>query len=138
MSQTLSTIPQAVGNRSLFDLADRRLAYLDQSQRLLANNIANLDTPGYAPQVALPFKEVLAGGGTLPMMRTNPEDLAPPGSDTPAATGETVSARAPDGNAVSLAQQLAAVARVQVNQQYAVKIYRSYVGMVQTALGPSV
>lgn len=137
MSQTVTTIPHASGNPSLFALADRRLAYLDQSQRLLANNIANLDTPGYAPRVALPFKELLAGGGALPMLRTHANDLAPAGSDTPAATNEAVSARAPDGNAVSLAQQLAAVARVQINQQYAVNIYRSYLGMVRTALGPS-
>lgn len=138
MSQTLTTIPQAAGKTSLFALVDQRLAYLGQSQRLLANNIANLDTPGYSPRVALPFKEMLAGGGALPMFRTNPGDLAPPHSDTPAATSEAVSARAPDGNAVSLAQQLAAVARVQINQQYAVNIYRSYLGMARTALGPSV
>lgn len=131
MSQSLTT-------QSLFALANRRLAYLDQSQRLLANNIANIDTPGYSPRVARPFQEMLAGRGTLQMVRTSPNDLLPPASSAPAAVSESVSARAPDGNAVSLPQQLAAVARVQINQKYAVNIYRSYLGMVRSALGPAV
>lgn len=72
------------------------------------------------------------------MVRTNLNDLAPSDSNTPAAMTETVSSRAPDGNAVSLPEQLAAAARVQVNQKYAVNIYRSYLGMVRSALGPAV
>ena len=41
-------------------LAERRLAWLENRQRVLAQNIANADTPGYQPRDLRPFAETLA------------------------------------------------------------------------------
>ena len=38
--------PKRIG---LFDLAERRLAWADRRQAVLAQNIANANTPGYKP-----------------------------------------------------------------------------------------
>ncbi|HEX7390697.1 MAG TPA: flagellar basal body protein [Acidiphilium sp.] len=119
----------------LLGLAAKRVAYLDQSQRLYAQNIANLDTPGFTPKAAIPFSALLNGEGTLPLAVTHTDDQtsSPPGGTI--AVPARIAARAPDGNAVSLNQQLAEIARTQISQQYAVNIYKSYLGMFHTALG---
>ena len=119
----------------LLGLAATRVAYLDQSQRLYARDIANLDTPGFVPKTAVPFSAILHGGGALPLMTTHANDLGVTPASGTMATAGTIAARAPDGNAVALSQQLAAVARTQISQQYAVNIYKSYLGMFRTALG---
>ena len=119
----------------LLGLAATRVAYLDQSQRLYAQNIANLDTPGFSPKTAIPFSAVLHGDNALPLASPHADDLNIASAGNTIAVPGTIVGRAPDGNAVSLSQQLAAVARTQISQQYAVNIYKSYLGMFSTALG---
>lgn len=122
---------------NLLGLAADRLVYLGQSQSLLAQNIANIDTPGFTPRTTVPFVDTLDGVGQLPLAVTNPQDMGSSASLSLASDPTIVAARSPDGNAVSLDGQLAAVARTQINQQYAVNIYKSYLGMFTTALGPN-
>jgi len=122
---------------NLLNLAADRMVYLDRSQSLLAQNIANLDTPSFSPKAAVPFAETLSGTGQVPLAITNAADIRPAADFTLASDSAAVAARAPDGNAVSLDRQLSAVARNQIDQQYAVNIYKSYLGMFTTALGPN-
>ena len=63
------------GNGSLFDLADRRLAYLQHRQQVLAQNVANANTPGYRARDLEPFAE--RGLATL----LGPDDLDPLASE---------------------------------------------------------
>lgn len=123
---------------NLLNLAASRMAYLDQSQSLLAQNIANIDTPGYSPTVATSFASTLDASNHVNLAITNPDDIRPAADRSIALADGTVAARAPDGNAVSLNQELASVAQTQINQQYAVNIYKSYLGMFTTALGPNI
>ena len=44
-----------ITNIGLFQLADKRLAWADQRQQVLAQNVANSDTPGYRAK-AVPFE----------------------------------------------------------------------------------
>ena len=60
----------------LFDLAERRLAWADRRQGLLAQNIANANTPGYRPNDLKPFASALAGAGSVAPVRTQPNHLA--------------------------------------------------------------
>ena len=48
--------PKTIG---LFDLAERRLAWADQRQTVLAQNIANVNTPGYKPHDLRSFATTL-------------------------------------------------------------------------------
>ena len=43
----------------LFALADRRLAWIDQRQQLLSQNVANADTPGWRARDLKPFAALL-------------------------------------------------------------------------------
>ena len=120
---------------SLIQLASTRLGYLGERQQLLAQNIANLDTPGYSPKTTASFQTILDGAGTLPLAQTSSEDIPAPADASAFAQDQVVDSRAPDGNAVSLDQQLAAISNNDLSQQFAVNVYQSYMGMFKTALG---
>ena len=118
---------------ALFDLADRRLAWADQRQALLAQNIANADTPGWRPRDVAPFASVLKGVG-VPLARTDPKHMSGTGI---AAAGilEDGGAEAPDGNGVALDKELSKVADTDAAHQLVTGLYRKYLAFFQTALG---
>ena len=119
-------------------LAERRLAWLESRQRVLAQNIANADTPGYRPRDLRPFAEALAraGGGGVGLLRTDARHLAPAGGAAPGSRPDRqVAERAPNGNAVALDQQALKVADADTAHAFATGLHRRYLGMFRTALG---
>lgn len=48
----------------LFALANRHMEWLAQRQAVTAQNIANLDTPGYAAKAISPFEDLVAQAGS--------------------------------------------------------------------------
>ncbi len=120
----------------LFDLAQRRLNWSEQRQALLAKNIANASTPGFAPRDLPSFAETLARGTPAGPQRTQPGHLAGPdgGGIRPAAAARPRS-RAPDGNAVTMDEQLAKVSETETGQSLVTTIYRKYMGLFALALG---
>ena len=119
---------------NLLDMADRRLAWLDQRQGVLAQNIANASTPGWVPKDLPPFAASLAAETGTGLAQTNAAHLAGTADDILAGVTTRPTARAPDGNAVALDQQLAAVADSQSAQELVLNIYKTYLGMFNTAL----
>lgn len=127
--------PSGIG---LFRLAEERLAWLDRRQAVLAQNVANADTPGYQPRDIRPFNEVLAragGTGSAAMAQTSALHLAPLAAHAPDLLQPRPQARAPDGNAVGMEQQLVKVADTGTAQELATTLYRKYHGMFRLALG---
>jgi flagellar basal-body rod protein FlgB len=125
----------ATTDSDLFALAERRLAWVDQRQDVLAANIANADTPGWQAKDLKPFAAVLAGAGAaVPLAVTNPKHLTGhqgSGVATTVAAGE----RAPDGNAVALDAELGKVADNQATQALVTNLYGKYLSLFNTALG---
>lgn len=125
--------PSRIG---LFDLAEKRLAWIAQRQNVLASNIANATTPGYQPRDVQSFQTVLSGIGTIEPARTQAAHLtgtAPSGlasliKDVPAG-------RSLDGNAVELDTQLTKVADTESAQSLVTTVWKKYVSMFNTALG---
>lgn len=129
--------PSGIG---LFRLAEERMAWLDRRQAVLAQNVANADTPGYQPRDIRPFKDVLARTGAgfgAALAQTSPLHLAPAGGQSVDLLQARPQERAPDGNAVSLEQQLLRVADTGTAQELATTLYRKYSGMFRLALGRS-
>lgn len=117
-------------------LAERRLAWLESRQRVLAQNIANADTPGYRPRDLRPFAETLArAGGGVGLARTDARHLAPAGGSSGARPDRQVAERAPNGNAVALDQQALKVADTDTAHAFATGLHRRYLGLFRTALG---
>lgn len=119
---------------NLLDMADRRLAWLDQRQGVLGQNIANASTPGWVPRDLPPFAASLAAETGTSLAQTEPGHLAGTADDILTGVTPRPTARAPDGNAVAIDQQLAAVADSQTAQELVLNIYKTYLGMFNTAL----
>jgi flagellar basal-body rod protein FlgB len=117
-------------------LAERRLHWLDRRQGVLAQNIANADTPGYRPSDLTPFARELAGQLRLAMARTEPAHSIGSRAAAINARGDrTVSEVTPDGNAVSLDREALRVAETDTAHQLAMAVHRSFMGMFRVTLG---
>ena len=114
----------------LFRLADKRLGWVDRRQHLLAHNVANANTPAYEAKDLAPFTSRLSAalgvtdpahfGGTVP---------------TPGLSHARPHDRAPDGNAVSVEEQLGKIADTASTQALVTNLYRKYASLFRTALG---
>ena len=106
----------------VFALAGKRLAWIDQRQAVLAQNIANANTPGYAARDITPFSAVLAAEAE----RAGGDSTTRP---SPAASGNSLN------KAVVLDEQLEKVAETDTAQQLTANLYKKYVGLFKTAIG---
>ena len=118
----------------LFDLAERRLGWIDRRQSLLAQNIANANTPGYVAKDLQPFAQSLARA--LPELAvTNPMHLVGSGLGTGVDPSLHPTERAPDGNAVSMEEQLTKVADTDSAQALVTNLYHKYLGLFRITIG---
>ena len=118
----------------LFDLAEKRLAWVDQRQLLLSQNIANANTPGYQAKDLTPFAETLAHVAPE-LARTNPLHLTGPASKMRNDLKQRPHERAIDGNAVSMEEQLTRVAETEGTQGLVENLYKKYMGLFRTSIG---
>jgi len=118
----------------LFKLADRKLAWIDQRQQVLAQNIANADTPGFRAHDLRPFAALLA---TPPVTLAAAEgnSLAPPALAGASAAVTDQGEVAPDGNGVVLDRELMKVADTDTAQTLTLQVMKTYLGMFRTAIG---
>ncbi|NKC33671.1 flagellar biosynthesis protein FlgB [Roseomonas sp. BU-1] len=118
------------------DLAARRLGWLDRRQVVLAQNIANADTPDYRPHDLTPFARALAAATPPGLARTAPGHLAGGGRAGPGATADrSVAEAVPDGNAVSLDREAVRMAETDTAHALAMAVHRSFTGLYRLALG---
>jgi flagellar basal-body rod protein FlgB len=135
LRQSKGMDPTKIG---LFDLAAMRLAWTAQRQSVLAANIANANTPAFQARDIQSFDHVLSGIGSIEPSRTQPEHMR---GTVPAGLASLITdpptARALDGNTVSLDQQLTKVADTETTQALVTTIWKKYMGMFSMALGRS-
>ena len=117
-------------------LAERRLHWLDRRQSVLAQNVANADTPGFRPRDLTPFQRELAGQTRLALARTT----AAHGAGSPLAAlnaraERSVAEVTPDGNGVSLDREALRIAETDTAHQLAMAVHRSFIGMFRVTLG---
>ena len=117
----------------LFALAERRLEWIDQRQHVLAQNIANADTPDYRARDLTPFEKMLNIAPVVPSL-TNPAHLAGL-LDLASVTRGIPTEKAPDGNAVNVEGELTKVAQDETNNALVGNLWKSYMGLYMSALG---
>jgi len=128
------SIGTAAAGSDFFKLADQRLAFLGQRQIVLAQNIANANTPGWRARDVAPFESILARKGALAPNRTSGQHLSGhlvSGSRIILDSGE----RSPDGNSVRLDEQLSKVADTETSQSTVANLYTKFLSFYRTALG---
>ena len=118
----------------LFDLADQRLAWLDRRAAVLAQNVANVDTPNFHARDLSPFAAALQNA-TVEPERTNPMHMPGTVPETDAASASDSGERSIDGNDVRLDVELSKVADTETAQTLVTGLMHTYIGMFRTALG---
>ncbi len=133
---------------SLFSSVTQKMDWLTERQKVLAQNIANADTPGYVPRdlKKISFKSHLDQGsstGALHMqasaeghMNGNGKTIGDMGSQgEPYEQISKSSMIAQNGNGVNLEDELTKMAETQMEYATAVNLYRKHVSMMKTAIG---
>lgn len=123
-----------ISGLGLFRQMEQKMHWLSARQTVLSENVANADTPGYRPRDLKPFE---LASGTLALAQTNAGHLTGSNaSRTPVAVRDTsIIETSPDGNQVSLEDQLTKVADTGMDYQMLTNLYRKQISMFKTALG---
>jgi len=118
----------------LFSALRGRLGYLQQREQLVAQNVANSDTPRFTPHDLKPFK--LQGDAmAVAPVATNALHIAPRriaashGGAVKAPDSETTL----DGNQVVLEEQMMKMTETRMNYDAAISFYQKSMAMIRTA-----
>lgn len=126
---------------TLMNMLSGQMRYMTQRQKVLADNIANLDTPGYKANdlKKLNFSDMAAAESSkLGMARTQHGHISGPHS-----TGGTYAVQtqdqsfeiSPNGNSVVLEEQMAKISDTGAQYQISSSLFRKFHGLYRTALG---
>ena len=127
----------AITDIPIFAMLRSKMQWHQQRQQVLAQNVANADTPNYRPMdLADPKFELGAPGpASLQLARTDPGHLAgfTDAGDFP--NNHNQYQVRPAGNAVNLEDEMMKVAANQMDYQAATQIYTRSLGLLKTAVG---
>ncbi|MFN4041017.1 MAG: flagellar basal body rod protein FlgB [Brevundimonas sp.] len=117
-----------------------RLGWLDERQRVVAQNVANSDTPGYvARDLKAPtdFARAMAEGGGLRMTRTSAAHISPPGPVTRFTASDAPDSETTlDGNSVVVEEQMLKMAESRMAYDAAIGFYQKSMQMIRMAAKP--
>ena len=126
-------------NLTLFHGLTERMRYLGERQNLLAQNIANANTPGYVAKDLKPvdFANVLASHeGKLQMAVTNPAHIHPAMESNFKSVLKSKSFETTlNGNSVVIEEQMQKLSENESNFQETSALYRKMIGIVKLATG---
>ena len=128
------------GGPVLFGMVKEKMSWLSQRQRVLAQNVANADTPDYRPRDIQPvnFRAALRQHSyNFQLAKTDGAHVSSPNE---ADEFRSIKSRhtyetAPGGNSVVLEEQLTKLNETRGDYQLMTSVYRKYGGMLQMALG---
>ena len=132
------------GVMPLLDMLRERMSYLNARQDVLSQNVANADAPGYSARDLKPMsfddmmKHMNGGAGDTSLVTTDPRHipLSQGGAESEFAGADTPDTEAsPNGNTVSLEEEMIKVSDTQAQYQAATNIYSKALTMMRTAIG---
>ncbi len=128
----------AVSDIPILSMLRTRLQWHQERQRLLAENVSNADTPSYRPRdlEQRKFAQALARVvEPVSLAQTDPAHIAGSlGGDTFSGNREQFQIR-PEGNAVSLEDEMMKVATNQMDYQAASALYSRSLALIKMAIG---
>ena len=121
----------------LLDQIKGRLSWLDERQRVIAQNVANSDTPGYVGRdlkAPTDFAAALRQGGALQMTRTSANHIAPAAAQNRFHTSAAPDSETTlDGNTVVVEEQMLKMAESRMAYDAAISFYQKSMNMLRTA-----
>lgn len=125
------------GGIEVLALARSLSSYSGARQAVLAENVANADTPGYRARDLPAFAEVWAGSPLNDgLKQTRPEHLGSGDFSIPTQPRIVDSGDiAPNGNGVSLEVELVRAADIRSKHNLALSVYSSSLDIIRAAIG---
>jgi flagellar basal-body rod protein FlgB len=133
-----------IDDMPLMAMIKQRMSWLSARQNVLAQNVANADTPGFTARDLKPvnFEDILKGatppgGAQSGMTSTDPRHitLTQSGSSSFTDYNSPDGESSPSGNSVSLEQEMIKVADTQAEYQAASNLYAKAIDMMKLAIG---
>lgn len=127
-----------ISDLPILSMLRTRMQWHQDRQRVLAENIANADTPNFKPHDLAPLDVGRAPGAApaITLARTDAAHLqAGGGASAFAARAQSRTDVRPAGNAVSLEDEMLKVASNQMDYQAATALYSRSLGLIKIALG---
>lgn len=123
---------------TLFALIDQKMNYLGERHKVLTQNIANADTPGYQARDLrdVNFLQALKSAqSSIPMAQTQSGHMPPlrPGTNFAVDKLKKPYESSIDGNGVVVEEQMMKAAQNSSDYQVATELYHKYIGMLKTA-----
>ncbi len=120
----------------IFKISHAMSSHAAHRQSVIARNMANADTPGYAAQDVAPFSEVIeTSTPAFGMRATRSQHLQNTATATALASFSTSSPSAPNGNNVSLEEEMLKAVDVKRQHDKALAIYKSGLSVLRATLG---
>jgi len=130
----------------LFQALSAKMDYLNQRQGVIAQNVANADTPGYKPKDLTPvdFSSMLGSssgaGKSLSSVSIDVTDeqhlgLAGSSANVKARAQKDTYEVAPAGNAVVIEEQVINSSKNMMDYSLMLNVYQKQVGMLRMAIG---
>jgi flagellar basal-body rod protein FlgB len=118
----------------LFKAMAKKLAWLGARHAVLAENVANANTPGFRASDLKPvdFGKLLNGGGSgvLTMVATSPAHIT-----TPASGGTPEAPKVATTGPVQLEEQLMKVSDTATDYAFTTSLYQKQIALLKEALG---
>ncbi|WP_147111890.1 FlgB family protein [Tateyamaria sp. syn59] len=125
-------------NLTIFETAHAMAVHAGQKQAVIAQNIANADTPGYVARDIPNFAETYApaSSGAVSQRATRSEHMhGSPIGDVRAMLQEDRSFAAPDGNSVSIETEMLRATDAKRQHDRSLAIYKSTLTILRASLG---
>lgn len=131
-------------NLALFKAIGAKMDFLNQRQRIISQNIANADTPGYRPHdlkdadFGRTLRQIVDTQKMGVYLETTNGMHMPPPNQAP--TGKEINQKkvyevAPVGNAVVMEEQLLSSNKAMSDYNLMTGLYQKNIGLIKTALG---
>lgn len=125
----LPTTPSLLDPR-LLSLAGARMRYSERRTAILAQDVANADTPGFVARDLPGFSTILQ---SIPLAPAAGASFT--AAQAVAGAHRVAGPMTPDGNAVDVEQTLARLATTDSAQRLASELYSKYLGFYRAAVG---
>ncbi len=123
----------------ILSLMSQKMSYLGQKQAVLAQNVANANTPAYKAKELMPFASFAdtLKSASSGMAVTNDRHITPASMAGVNAATKTMKSFEvlPTGNSVDLEQQMMEVSKTTVEFQADASIYQKFMGLLKLAIG---
>ena len=123
-------------NLEIFQIATRMARHAGQRQALVAENMANSDTPGYLARDITPFEQVAQPRDAAVQRATRAGHLhGPLDGVREAKVFDDRSLASPNGNTVSVEREILKAVNTNRQHERAITIYKSSMDILRMSLG---